>query len=125
MCNQRLDSVDELLAHIVINSGVNHHDVDLTFLSSDDENDRGGKGKKRELPDAVWDTMNETDFDLAFRHYLSEPGHPDVPVIQEMVGEEAFVRDAADPLLRARLFLAFLSGSDLKPIDPNWNIKVR
>ncbi len=126
MCNQRLDKVDDLLALLKPESGVDHSQVDLTFLSSSDdgtsEPDRQKPGTLG-LADSVWDTTYEADFMLALEHYIRQPGHPDTGIIKEMVGDE-WQEQAGNALLRARLFLTMMSGSDLKPIESHLKIKV-
>ncbi len=123
MCNQRLDDVAVLLAHIDWESGVDDDTIDLTMLPSEDTVTSAEGTRPETFPDSVWDTTNECDFELAFRHYIVQRGHPDSPIIREMVGD-TFEQSADDPLLRARLFLMMLTGSDLVPQDPNWSIMV-
>ncbi len=126
MCNQRLDKVDDLLALLKPESGVDHSQVDLTFMSSsDDGQSEAGHPKPGTLglADSVWDTTYEADFMLALEHYLRQRGHPDTRVIKEMVGDE-WQEQAGNALLRARLFLTMMSGSDLKPIEAHLKIKV-
>ncbi|KAJ6528866.1 hypothetical protein B0H19DRAFT_1083208 [Mycena capillaripes] len=55
-------------------------------------------------------------------HYLTEPGHPIDPehVIDALVDEDD---NQADPLVRAKLFLAVLTGSMLLPVKPTWKVK--
>ena len=45
--------------------------------------------------------------------------------VRAAVGEERFVREAGDPLLRARLFLQMISGNDLIPVTEDWELEVR
>ncbi|KAI0684305.1 hypothetical protein C8T65DRAFT_748773 [Cerioporus squamosus] len=126
MCNQRLDSVDELLAHIEPQSGVDHSKIDLTFLGGSDDgpSDNGERpGGTLGLADNIWDSTYEADFEIAFHYYIWQPGHPDTPIIREMVGDE-WEQHASDELLRARLFLTMMSGSDLMPVEPHWQIKM-
>ncbi|RDX44741.1 hypothetical protein OH76DRAFT_1421217 [Lentinus brumalis] len=128
MCNQRLEDVGLLFARIDWESGVDEDNVDLTMLPSAEEmaasSDTMDGAAPELLPDCVWDSIHEYDFELAFRHYMVQRGHPDSPIIREMVGQ-SFEEQAGDPLLRARLFLTMMSGSDLVPQDEHWSIKMK
>ena len=127
MCNQRLDNVGILLAHIDYDSTVDSDQVDLTTLPTEEASTTVGLGEQQSpaarLPDAMWDVMFEHDFQLALRHYLVQRGHPDTEVIRAMVGAD-FERDRNDEFLRSRLFLRMMSGSDLIPTERDWVIKV-
>ncbi|RDX52123.1 hypothetical protein OH76DRAFT_1416737 [Lentinus brumalis] len=123
MCNQRLDSVDLLLAHLDFCPAAD--DDGMGF--EDDVVEVSGKataGVLSTLPDSVWDRYFESEFEVALRYYLSQSGHPDVPIIRTMAGNR-FDTEAGDPLLRARLFLTLMSGSKLVPIEPAWKIKIQ
>ena len=75
--------------------------------------------------DETWDLIYEQAFDIRLRAYLSGVGHPNHPNVIAAIGSERFEREAEDPLLRARLFVKMMSGSDLVPLDPSWSIQVR
>ncbi len=109
MCNKRLDNVQFLLDHISFASGVDHSLVDLT----------GDSG----MTVAEWDQIFEREFQEAFGYYIRQAGHPDDEEIRKLVGE-SFDSATGDRLLRARMFLAIMSGSDLVPIEKEWSIKV-
>jgi hypothetical protein len=59
-------------------------------------------------------------------HYLTQPGHSSDPdgVINALLDGDA-TAGSTDPLLRAKLFLSILTGSELLPLDNLWIIKVR
>ena len=114
MCNQRLDSVDVLLARLV-----SHSDLDAEVIAS-----QGARTESLD-DDLTWDLLYEQGFDVRLRTYLSGVGHPRHPNVIAAIGVERFEREANDPLLRARLFLRMMTGSDLIPLDPEWSIKVR
>ncbi|TFK84577.1 hypothetical protein K466DRAFT_567140 [Polyporus arcularius HHB13444] len=109
MCNKRLDNVQFLLDHIRFATGVDHSLVDLT----------GDSG----MTVAEWDQIFEREFQEAFGYYIRQAGHPDDNEIRKLVGE-SFDSATGDRLLRARMFLAIMSGSDLVPIEKEWSIKV-
>ena len=55
-------------------------------------------------------------------HYLCERGHPPVPGrILEAFG---LLETATDPLIRACLFMAVMTGSSMLPAQPRWTLKV-
>ncbi|KAJ6507596.1 hypothetical protein DFH09DRAFT_1334465 [Mycena vulgaris] len=55
-------------------------------------------------------------------HYLSERGHPQIPGrILEALGISP---NSSDPLIRARLFMAVMTGSSMLPAQPVWGVKV-
>ncbi|KAJ7269146.1 hypothetical protein C8J57DRAFT_1227883 [Mycena rebaudengoi] len=57
-------------------------------------------------------------------HYLTQPGHPSDPdgVVDALLDGNA-TAGSTDPLLRAKLFLSILTGSELLPLDNLWIIK--
>ncbi|TFK87733.1 hypothetical protein K466DRAFT_599244 [Polyporus arcularius HHB13444] len=109
MFNKRLDSVQVLLDHIDFASGVDQALVDLT----------SGGG----IAEAEWDRTFESEFELALAFYMQQAGHPDDDGIRKLVGD-GFDSAAHDPLLRARMFLTIMSGSDLLPAESEWKIKI-
>ena len=76
------------------------------------------------MQDAM-DVTYEKEFEDRMRFYLSQPGHPEEPEIQLMVGESRYTREKNDVLVRARLLLTMMTGSDLVPVDPTFRLKVR
>lgn len=100
MCNQQLDDVEVLLDH-------------LDFIPSE----QPGK--------LAIDRVYEIEFADRVRKYLIGLGHPDHPSIRPMIGDKRFEQEQHDPLLRARLFLQMLTGSDLVPRNPSYTLKVR
>lgn len=76
------------------------------------------------MQDAI-DITYEQEFEDRVRFYLTQPGHPAAEDIQELVGEPRFTNEKDDPLLRARLFLVFMTGSDLVSTAPNFHLTVR
>ncbi len=126
MCNQRLEKIETLLSHMEFASGVDRSKVDLTAVSSDEESTEqgfNGSGHSVSMSIADWDSTFEAEFELALTHYIQQPGHPDDNGVRGLVGSR-YESEADDRLLRARLFLAFMTGSDLVPIEDTWNIKV-
>ena len=113
MCNQRLDSIDLLLARTQSRST-----LDAAAIAS--------QGARQDAPidDPTWDIIYEQGFDARLRTYLQGVGHPNHPNVVAAIGQQRFDRDANDPLLRARLFLHMMTGSDIVPLDPDWAIKV-
>ena len=80
--------------------------------------------QSEEMSTSTWDALFEDAFRSRLIRYLRGRGHPNHPDVIEVVGQETFVREEQDPLLRARLFLQMMSGSDLVPIDKEWKLKV-
>ncbi|KAI0710335.1 hypothetical protein C8T65DRAFT_695615 [Cerioporus squamosus] len=123
MCNKRLDNVQVLLDHIDFASGVDHSQVDLTgeeVGGTDSIPAQGAEGSGMSI--AEWDQTFENEFQVAFVYYMKQAGHPDNDGIRKLVGE-TFDSDAGDPLLRARMFLTIMSGSDLVPVEKEWTVK--
>ena len=114
LCNQRLRSVDALLSRVFSRS-----DLDAEAIAS-----QGARSESLD-DDPTWDLVYEQGFDLRLREYLSGVGHPNHPNVIAVIGVDRFEREADDPLLRARLFLKAVTGSDLVPLDPKWSIQVR
>lgn len=112
MCSVRLSSVAVLLSNISFRSALNV--VALEAESSQSE----------VMSDQMWDALYEDSFQQKLSRYLKGTGHPDHPDVRQVVGEVVFERDRHDPLLRARLFLQMMSGSDLLPPGDDWQLKV-
>ncbi|RDX39855.1 hypothetical protein OH76DRAFT_515301 [Lentinus brumalis] len=98
LCSQRLEDPQVVLDH-------------LFFERSNAETD---------LP---IDKRFEKVFADRVREFLLGVGHPDLPAVRELVGEDAFLDHKSNPLLRARLFLQMMTGSDLVPMNPNFMLK--
>ena len=69
------------------------------------------------MDDPSWDLVYQSYFHERLEEYLNGVGHPDHPDVRAVVGEARFLADANDPLLRTRLFLQMMTGSDLLPMD--------
>ncbi|KAJ6605935.1 hypothetical protein B0H10DRAFT_2075616 [Mycena sp. CBHHK59/15] len=83
----------------------------LEFTETNPEND-------------VWEENTEVvkGITRVVTHYLTELGHPvDHDQVIDALIDDDF--DAADPLLRVKLFLSVLTGSMLLPIKPTWKVK--
>ena len=113
MCSQRLDTPELLISRLVDRSF-----LDAATIEQD-------AGRNVEMDDAVWDLYYQGLFRSLLEGYLRGTGHPDHPHVHAVVPDEHFARDANDPLLRSRLFLHMMSGSDLVPVDSGWKLEVR
>ncbi|RDX47054.1 hypothetical protein OH76DRAFT_1419896 [Lentinus brumalis] len=60
----------------------------------------------------------------ALKSYLSGVGHPDSWGLREVLGETSFCEGEGDSLLRGRLFMRRVLGSDIVPTEPNWKIQI-
>ncbi|KAI0706371.1 hypothetical protein C8Q76DRAFT_748384 [Earliella scabrosa] len=112
MCNHRLDDPEVLVTHLEFRSA-----LDAKKIASECE-------RSVDMPLAAWDFFFEEEFVSRLLRYLRGRGHPDHPDVRAVVGEERFLRDRDDPLLRARLFLHMMSGSDLIPNGSSWKLKL-
>ncbi|KAI0684623.1 hypothetical protein C8T65DRAFT_681618 [Cerioporus squamosus] len=111
--NQRLEDVQTILDRLEFRSN-----LDRDRIAEEEEASSSGL-----LSRGARDLIFETEFAQRIEFYLKGVGHPDHPEVRRLVGEERFQSEAEDPLLRARLFLHTMTGSDLVPIDPNMKIK--
>ena len=113
MCSQRLETPELLISRL----------VDRSFLDAAAiEHDAGNH---IEIDDSVWDLYYQGLFRSLLHEYLRGSGHPDHPHVHAVVPRSQLERDANDPLLRSRLFLHMMSGSDLVPVDSDWKLEVR
>ncbi|TFK84582.1 hypothetical protein K466DRAFT_601885 [Polyporus arcularius HHB13444] len=71
------------------------------------------------------DLMFESRALQAFRTYLLGSGHPDDPDIRAMLGRDLFARDVGDRMLRPRLFIGCLCGTDSVPDEQNWPKRIQ
>ena len=113
MYNHRLENVETLISRIEYRSGVANP-------AAVDEESR----VKNIVSNDAWDLIYEFGFQKALTAYLRGHGHPDHRFIRDIVDDAQFEADRHDELLRARLFLHLMSGSDLTPATDNWKIKV-
>ncbi|TFK82278.1 hypothetical protein K466DRAFT_603805 [Polyporus arcularius HHB13444] len=112
MCSVRLNDISLLIRHIEFKSALDRRAAEQQSAHSED------------MPDSSWDVIFEDAFKERVKAYLKGRGHPDHPDVRVVVGEDVFVRDRDDPLLRARLFLQMMSGSDLVPPNGDWKLKI-
>ncbi|TFK82464.1 hypothetical protein K466DRAFT_603651 [Polyporus arcularius HHB13444] len=112
MCSVRLDDVSLLIRHIEFKSALDLRAAEQQSAHSEI------------MPNVTWDVIFEDAFKERLTAYLKGRGHPDHPDVREVVGQEVFLRDQGDPLLRARLFLQMMSGSDLVPPEGDWKLKI-
>lgn len=112
MCNQRLEDPTLVISALEFRSP--HDPVAVNAAC---------EASSVMLPEA-WDIHWEHEFALQLTKYLQGEGHPNHPDVRLVVGEKRFVRERHDPLLRARLFLHMMSGSDLVPHGSEWKLKV-
>ena len=77
-----------------------------------------------DLVQHTWDRFWETTFFNRLRQYLAGIGHPDHPHIKTIVGESRFDRERDDELVRARLFIRMMTGSEQVPDDDDWTLRV-
>ena len=112
MSSTRLDSVDLLVHHLDFRSRLDRAAVEQESAQSE------------EMSNRTWDVLFEDAFRTRLIRYLYGTGHPNHPDVVEVSGQAIFDRDRDDPLLRARLFLQMMSGSDLVPINKEWQFKV-
>ena len=113
MYDKRLKSVQTLHNHLVFRSELAKGNVLEVAATSE------------VVPVEAWPIIWEHEVEDRLRGYLNGVGHPDHPDVRAAVGEERFVREAGDPLLRARLFLQMISGNDLIPVTEDWELEVR
>ncbi|KAJ7136323.1 hypothetical protein C8R43DRAFT_1132481 [Mycena crocata] len=59
-------------------------------------------------------------------HYLTEPGHPYIPggIVEALLEINDAREHNGDALLRARLFMGVMTGSQSLPVDSFWSLKV-
>ncbi|RDX47053.1 hypothetical protein OH76DRAFT_1419895 [Lentinus brumalis] len=99
MCHCRLEDVNLLLRKLDFRSTLDRKAIEQQSAQSET------------MTDGTWDAYFEDHFADRVRRYL-------------VVGDEAFERDSGDKLLRARLFLHTMTGTDLVPADESWSLKV-
>ena len=112
MCNQRIQNVEQVVGALEVRSNLDPTEVSAACEQSST------------MPQCGWDLCWEGEFYNQLVAYLRGVGHPDHPDVRAVVGEERFDRERDDPLLRARLFMAMISGSDLVPEGNEWKVKV-
>ena len=112
MCNHQLESTDTLIPHIHFESTLDRELIQAATANSDF------------IDNDTWDVLYENLFEERLLRYLRGTGHPDHPDVIAVVGVEEYSRSLGDPVLRSRLFLHTVSGSDLVPLDPNWKLRV-
>ncbi|KAI0712965.1 hypothetical protein C8T65DRAFT_695159 [Cerioporus squamosus] len=112
MCSVRLDDVSLLIRHLKIKSSLDRGAIEKQSANSED------------MLNATWDVHFEDLFAERLKVYLWGRGHPDHPDVRDVVGEDVFLSDKEDALLRARLFLQMMSGSDLVPPEGDWQLKI-
>ena len=85
---------------------------------SDEEPSDANQELAQTLVRNLWDS---------FKRYLRGVGHPDHEFIRvtKVISEEIMRRDAADALLRSKLFLEVISGSELLPVSEGAKLRVR
>ena len=102
---------------VVIKALLDHSPLDVAAV-----NDAAGYADH--MTTDSWDVYYQRLFRDYLEEYLRGSGHPDHPDVIAAVGEEEFRARVGDPLLRARLFLHMMSGSDLVPVKPDWKLEV-
>ncbi|TFK81813.1 hypothetical protein K466DRAFT_604199 [Polyporus arcularius HHB13444] len=112
LCNARLESVQELLRKIKPRSTLDRAAIAREAAHSET------------MTTGSWDAYFEDVFEARLARYLTGLGHPNHPDVREVIGDDMFARDSGDPLLRARLFLHMMTGSDLVPDDKEWLLKI-
>ena len=112
MCNHRLQDPS-----LVVNALDFRSALDPKKIAADCE-------QSEDMSDEAFDFLFEQEFARRLTGYLQGAGHPNHPDVRSVVGEERFSLDSGDPLLRARLFLHMISGSDLVPNGDGWRLKV-
>ncbi|KAI0683562.1 hypothetical protein C8Q76DRAFT_804192 [Earliella scabrosa] len=113
MCNHQLESTDTLIPHIHFESTLDRELIQAATANSDF------------IDNDTWDVLYENLFEERLLRYLRGTGHPDHPDVIAVVGVEEYSRSLGDPVLRSRLFLHTVSGSDLVPLDPNWKLRIK
>ena len=113
LCDFRVKSAELVISHTEIISTLDRANLaEMSALST-------------ELDDKTWDALYEEWFENRFYAYIRGVGHPDHPDVIDVVGPEVHLRARGDTVLRARMFLHTLSGSDLVPLNSDWKLKVR
>ena len=112
LCSQRLTDPSWVPSRLKFTSNIDREMVAETAAFSTE-------GMK-----LAYKLTDESDFEMRVRHYFSQVGHPDTEDIRLMVGPDRYDAESNDPLLRSRLFLEYMTASDLLPMDPQFNLEV-
>ncbi len=113
LCSQRIKDRDWVLKRLDFISNLDPETVEEDAASSD------------EVSKDTLDLTFQNEFAERVRFYLDQDGHPDHDDVRDMVGEPRFTKEADDPILRARLLLQVMTGSDLVSRDPFFTLTVR
>ncbi|TFK81808.1 hypothetical protein K466DRAFT_604194 [Polyporus arcularius HHB13444] len=116
MSARRLADIDVLLQHIQFVSSAKAQ-VPFNFAPANHP-------VMNTVEQSQHDAYYESVLKVALETYLRGVGHPQVPDIRSVIGDEVFQRTEVEPLLRARLFMRRTMGTDVVPEDEAWKIQI-